>query len=432
MKKGKGEKGKGSGGSVGKSSLKGGSGSVGNGVGINYKVVSIVVVVLLLLFLVFVFNRGGDSEDSGLGSLFSFRWNPRIDLDLFPFSLSDLEFGPESDSDPESEYDPGCPREGDDEGLTQICNRAPEADDAENEFICCKESQECDTTEDGEPSCNDGLPEGEEGSYCENDNEPEGPITCLYNNGQNYWCCPEDEPHCKLGPPNTCESDPFPGEEGGETDSCPPNGNPDLTTTCYGQQGTAGKDGIICCTEDQRCATNGDGEPTCVNSLPEGNNDNRCITRYGPQKPILCKINKVQYCCAEDKPYCFIDEDGEPSCGPAGHLCNGASLDEGKTCCGADEGEEWICPPENSERLKTCGPPGTRMCIKEGSHACEDTGVLYACPEGKACCEGKCCPEGAMCTLPSINAADQTRLVCRNAANVIVAADPGEEIEVNV
>ena len=227
MKKGKGEN--------DRSSVKDSSGS---GVRVNYKVVSIVVVVLLLLFLVFVFNRGGDSEDDGWGSLFSFR----IDSDPFPFPfpLPDLEFGPESDSDPESDSNPesdsGCPREGDDEGLTQICNRALEADDAENEFICCKESQECDTTEDGEPSCNDGLPEGEEGSYCENDNEPEGPITCSYKkiiNGieyNRYWCCPEAEPYCVRDPNggqhNTCEADQlFPDPEktaycGKDLDKC--------------------------------------------------------------------------------------------------------------------------------------------------------------------------------------------------------------------
>ncbi len=361
MKKGKGEKGKGS--------VKDSSGS---GVRVNYKVVSIVVVVLLLLFLVFVFNRGGDSEDDGWGSLFSFR----IDSDPFPFPLPDLEFGPESDSDPESDSNPesdsGCPREGDDEGLTQICNRALEADDAENEFICCKESQECDTTEDGEPLCGGETPKG---------------------------------------------------------GLCPPDRSPSLTTTCYGQERTASEGTITCCSGSQGCATKEDGEATCVNPLQKGQKD-RWNDHCGRGAPILCKFSRARsICCPEARPFCFNNRRGY-FCSEHGFRCGGGLIKDGVTCCGAD-GEVWACPAG-----RICGPPSTWTCPPIGYHSCmgdpsypEDLEQKLACPDGSDCCNDGCCPKSAICDYDY----SRNKFYCRNVrTSEIVSVDPAEDIEVNV
>ena len=331
MKKGKGKKGKGSGGSVGKSSLKGGSGS---GVRVNYKVVSIVVVVLLLLFLVFVFNRGGDSEDGGLGSLFSFMESFRIDPDPFP--------GPEIDIDPDPEIQLDCPRDGDDNDLTTTCYGTLHTEH-QGEFICCGSDQECDTNDEGEPLCSDEAPEEE---------------------------------------------------------LCPPDGNPDLTTTCYGQEGTASENKVACCAEDQECATNEDGEATCVDPFSEGEIDDLCMnSQVGP---VLCVMDvekedgsviRYRVCCPENEPSCYFDEERGAQCTSGTHLCNGLPRLEGQICCG-EGGEEWVCAEGT-----TCGPPGTQTCPPIGLHMCLDTDDPYACSDGNECCDGVCCDSEHTCML---------------------------------
>jgi hypothetical protein len=108
----------------------------------------------------------------------------------------------------------------------------------------------------------------------------------------------------------------------------------------------------------------------------------------------LCEINGAQYCCAEDKPFCFINEDGQYACGVTGFLCNGKSMESDQICCGANGEEEWACDSGRvcGSRVGTCPVIGTTLC--EG--ATED-GDLFSCREGTTCCYDTCCSPSQYC-----------------------------------